>query len=260
MFRKHKRARVRDLNVKHSHRKLLPFRVLKILVLGLIPCGLIASVWIGLPRLVTIQNITCNSQFGRCNQLTIDELHSIERMNLYDSKRGVRKTLDQNLLVREYRMRYKFPNAIAVDVLERRPVLALRKAPSLIAVVDRDGVVVNHTDSTDLPIIDVDSGIPQPGETLSRELKLAVELAVRLLPYYTVSSAKVVGNTAVFVIDNVEYIYPLQGDPEILTGTTALIAGWLNTTSKELKVSDATYTADMVKVVDLRYRNPVFRF
>jgi cell division protein FtsQ len=75
--------------------------------------------------------------------------------------------------VREATVRRVDPLTVRIEVVERRPVVALRGSEGE-ALLDREGVVVSHGEGGDLPTIEVAAeGLPDLGESVSEHAAAA---------------------------------------------------------------------------------------
>ncbi len=220
-------------------------KVVRLLVVVFFLFALGFLVW-GLPRLLLVNKIDCQSQFGPCSPSLELLVQKAQGKTLYQTKDWLSQELKNESLVETFDLRFSLPDRLSVIIVARKATFAVAKRGSLnYALVDKNGVVVDFCEETPLPILMVDQlddvGL---GSQLNQELVFAGGLIQGLFSSYNTQTGLVVGDTFRVQVKGIEVIFPLSGDKEALLGSLALILAKL----------DRPITS-----IDLRYKNPVVK-
>ena len=195
-------------------------------------------------KALKINNITCESQFGVCDASILYIVSSIKYKNVFETRSELDKLLKQDKSVLEYSIRFELPYNFKVIVIERKPIVAFVLNKTEFALVDKDGVITEKTQTTALPKIDSSIVL-----TADQTVYLA-NLMSRLYNFFGVNSGKVTADG--FEVDNIEgkkVIFPLTGDVDVLLGSLTLIISRLPSVPE----------ASTIVTIDLRFKNPVLR-
>lgn len=222
-------------NFFKSLRKLVP-------VLVIVPA--VALVLIT-PRLIKIEDISCSSQFGVCGDYLQKEIVKAKGKNLIEAENYLNKLLTKEVKVLRHSIRFKLPNKIEIDVIERKPVYAVTKDGSnQFTLYDPDGRNVGKVASTQLPTITLKQDIE------SSKLIFAGNIMTDLYNVYSVKSGVIADNTLTIpYVEGRIVLFPLEGDRDILLGLLKLILSRLFSMSENSRI----------KTIDLRFKNPVLR-
>jgi hypothetical protein len=216
---------------------------LLVVVFSLFALGFL--IW-GLPRLLWVNKVDCQSQFGPCSPSLELLVQEAQGKSLHQAKNWLNQELKNESLVENFDLRFSLPDKISVVIVVRKATFAVAKKESLnYALVDKNGVVINFCEETPLPILMVDQldkiGV---GSQLTRELVFAGGLIQSLFSSYNTRTGLILGDTFKVQIKGVEVIFPLSGDKETLLGSLALILAKLDRP---------------ITLIDLRYKNPVVK-
>ncbi|MCH7730012.1 hypothetical protein IID21_00620 [Patescibacteria group bacterium] len=222
---------------------------------------IIAVFYFVLPRAISISEISCQSQYGPCNQKIVDVLKTFEGENLYQSLRQVKSALSSNELVSDFSTQFKLPNKIKVIIIERKPRFALtnQKAQGF-ALVDRSGAVLRIEDSSSLPYVVVAHEIPNVGEIVTDKQLFALNIIYDIFSLYRVKEGMIEDDSLrVSLIGGPKVIFPLKGDRQILLASLGLILDKLNEGSGGIRINENELVLTPENIIDLRFKNPILR-
>lgn len=194
-----------------------------------------------------IEEVSCLQGESSCSQPVLDSLKEVNRKGLMRTYRSLSEKLNAQERVIEYKLTYTFPNHIHVDSIERQPAVAMRVLGSDTATLfEADGRVIGNGDGNGLPVIEFQEKIVYGPESLS----FLVQLIHSLDRAFGLNTAAVVnGGLVVRIPEGNTFIYPLEGDIDLLLGATRLVLGELNRVSEN----------STMKTIDFRYKNPVLK-
>ncbi len=209
------------------------------------------------PRLLIIDEILCSSQFGPCKQNILENLSSIEQNSLLNTSKNIDDYFSNNILVSDYSVQFELPRKLIVNIIERKPVFGVKaELNSQVALVDIDGRVISIEDVSSLPVLITNDNLPKIGDNVSQRTLFALKIVSGMHSTHHVSRGLIENDGLIFDLkDGFSVIYPLEGDVDVLLGSLALILNQLNIDGQGTKIG----TADGVKLLDLRFKNPVIR-
>ena len=195
--------------------------------------------------------IDCKSQYGDCPEQILAKLTPFNGKSLFVARRGIRKALRSDFLISDYSLQYKIPNILRVELLVKKAVVAFRDSTTgTYILVDNEGVVLSKTSDSVLPVITVEEGLADVGQSISPANLLALKIVTGVYQMYQArDSAILEGSLLVELPGQIRVIFPLEGDSEILLGSLRLIYSKLREDGNL-----AVYSQ-----IDLRYKNPVLR-
>lgn len=203
------------------------------------------------PMFININNINCTSQFGVCGDDIKTSLDSVILGNLKESKKNINNVLLKHRKIKEFAINYTFPKTLDVVIIERKPQVAiLRKNATNYIVIDKDGVILEESDTTTYPTITIED----VGHT-SSELSFASNLQHELFTNFDVNSSIMKTDHLLITKDGVNFLLPLEGDLDVVLGSYNLILSWLKSEKEKSRIDKV----NAVYEVDLRYKNPVMR-
>lgn len=212
--------------------------------------ALIISPFFVVSRIIKVDEIRCQSQFGPCNTNIEASLDEVEERggSLYEVKKRLQNILADNVLVSDYSFQFKLPNTLEIDLLERKPKYAIKqKETSSFALVDSSGYVVYFQEATTLPVLIVSEAPPNVGDLVSEKNFFALELLYDLFSSYQIRTGIIENESLVIELNQVpKVIFPLEGDREVLLGSLRLILSRLNSSRQ-------------VSTIDLRFKNPIIK-
>lgn len=207
-----------------------------------------------IPVTIRIKNISCQSQYGLCNQNISDKLSEAENLRFHSSKNIIKKIFQNESLVKDYSIQFKLPDKFDIYIIEKKPKFGLiSKTDSQIALVDKDGEVLLMSDSTNLPLLTYDAESLNPGKMVDSKILFGLHLTSDIALLKTYKSAKILNNSLLIEFpDGLEVIFPLEGEKDVILGSFFLILGNLDTL-----ISQNRIFMGQIKTIDLRFKNPV---
>lgn len=226
-------------------------RILKfLLVLPLIalPFFLLKS------QLFSIDKVVCKTQYGPCGEEDEERASLARGENLFlTSPQKIKNSLKNNFSNKEISIQKIFPRTIEIIIEKRKAVIGVTSknlSDRGVFLLDRDGVVLELTGETSLPVVvlDQDRGLVVGGE-VGKDVKKAA--AIMTLVYAAEKAKKAELNSdslILFLQDERNVYFPLDKDPEILVGALQLI------------IARSKIEGRLPKSIDLRYSNPVIKY
>lgn len=229
-------------------------RIVKIFFLSL-PLGLIFFALYFLPRLIKINEVTCRSQFGPCNQIVTDVVKRAEGKRLKWAKAQLDSVLSESTLASNYSFQFKLPDKLEVAVIEKKPRFSLRSTKvDVVALIDKNGLVIGLGEVKSLPYLQTETQLPNVGETVSSKTLFALEIVYDLYSSYGVGSGRLEDESlSIEFEDGPIVIFPLEGEKDVLVGSLAAILTRLNSEDQEDRIEGEA------PVIDLRFKNPVIK-
>jgi len=223
---------------------------MKKLIILMLFIGLLGGV-IFSSRLIQIKGISCESQYGPCSPDITKALEGVTLSNLQESRKNLEAVLQKNKKIKKYVINYTFPKTLKAQILERKPQVAvLRKNATNYILVDKEGIILEESENTPLPIIT----IAEVGHT-SDELTFAANLQYELFTNFNVNSSIMNEDHLFITKDGIDFLFPLKGDLDEILGSYNLILSWLKSEKEESRIEQARSVTE----IDLRYKNPVMR-
>lgn len=197
--------------------------------------------------LLPMEDVSCSQRELNCSQPVLNSLKEVNRKGLMRTYRSLAGKLNAQDRIIEYKLTYTFPNHIHVDIIERQPAVAMRVlGADTSTLFEASGRVIGNGDGNGLPIIEFQEKIVYGPESLS----FLVQLIHSLDRAFGLHTAAVVnGGLEVRIPEGNTFIYPLEGDIDLLLGATRLVLGELNRVSEN----------STMKTIDFRYKNPVLK-
>lgn len=221
--------------------------------------ALFVSPFIVVPRVLKVNVITCQSQFGPCNRNLEVRIKRVEdrKASLYETKRELQKILSNDILVSDFSLQFKLPGRLAINLLERKPKYALKiRGTNSYALVGKEGYVIYFQDATNLPVLIVSEPPPNVGEVVSEEKLFALDLLYDMFSLYQVRTGAIENGSLVIELEQgPKVIFPLEGDREALLGSLRLILSKLNSDEQDSRIENVSG----VSIIDLRFKNPVVK-
>jgi len=170
--------------------------------------------------------------------------------------RLIKDKMSNVLVVDKYSLNYALPSGIRLYVIEKKPKYSIKSLSQEFTVqVDADGLVLEVKDRSSLPGYFVEGNLPEVGSFLRKEELLALELIYGTSLISNLEKAYIEnGYLRINLAGNKVVLFPLDEDRDFLLGALTLI---LNELKKE--EIDSKITIGELKVIDLRFKNPVLR-
>lgn len=229
-------------------------KLFKIIILALFLVILIFAPVIFAPRVISINEIECYSQYGPCNQIISEKIKSFEGKKLTDAKNEIRYFLSASSQAADFFVQFKLPDRLEVNIVEAKPLFAVRNLDSKSAIlISKEGEVLNVSNDTNLPNVVTTTSLPEVGEKVDDETFFSLNIVYGLYSTYFVRSGKLENDGLVVEFPNdLTVIFPLKGDNEVLVGSLVAILSRLNEEEGEFRIDDR-----QIKEIDLRFKNPV---
>jgi hypothetical protein len=217
-----------------------------------------------LPKKIIINNFSCESQFGPCDQKKEEKIRENVGKNLSDAKKAVNEFLESEPLVSDFETHYKIPDTLEVNILLRKPRFGVTfNSSKAIALIDDEGYVVAYKEGTFLPILEANEAPPQVGEKVSDSRLFALELLNDMYTYYQIRKGIEQEDSVKFgMVAGKDVIFPLEGDRQLLIASLAVILTRLNADDSSTRIENAEgikATCLQGCTIDLRFKNPVIR-
>ena len=209
----------------------------------------VSVVAVAIPRILRINQVVCESQFGPCSYFISEKLQRIRGKSLHDAKVTAKDILSSELFAVSFTSHFNLPDKLIINIIERKAVVSISYDVSRWWLVDKDGIVIGESEVTNLPSLQIedtkaDFGL---GARTPDRIYFAQNLLERLNYSYQVTFGRVTADALVVQLPSLkEVIFPLEGDQEILMGSLSLLLSRLK-------------TADQYSIIDLRYKNPVLK-
>lgn len=214
---------------------------------------LIAIFILNIPRLIVIKSISCESQFGPCSGLLNQKLSEVQGMSLLATRKHIAEVFEKNVFVKKHSSRFQLPDKIIIDVVERKPEIALvnKQNTEEFFIVDTEGYIINTAENNQLPVIVVDNEQNfVVGTRVKDDIIFCKGLLSRSFSLFGSKLAFYNGNyLALDLPAGQTVVFPSVGDQDVLFGSLSLILSQLNTGRFDSRI----------KIIDLRYKNPVLR-
>lgn len=151
----------------------------------------------------------------------------------------------------DFGTQFKLPSTLLINLVVKKPVFAIiSNDPKLISLVDSQGRVLGTTNTSALPTVVNTNSKYKPGETVSSQDLLALNLIQGVYQMYQVNKLVVENNSLVVELPSqIKVLFPLSGERDLILGTLRLV--YTKVTSGE--------QAGKYKEIDLRFKNPILR-
>jgi hypothetical protein len=256
MVKKYGRKKI----VKRKRRLSFSSRMLGVLK-GIFSLMLIISIpvmiFLSAPRLITIQEIRCTNQFGKCSEIIQEEVNAHVGESLLKVEDGLGKLFTNDPNVKGYSLQYQFPNHMEVYLVEKTAKYAyVERGESFYFLIDDAGNVLNKVERTNLPVVEGETGLAV-GSKVDSDLLIALKMYYALERYNNPKKAIVDGDVMrVEFPEGYDVLFPIRADIDILLGSYNLIMLQLNSEGEDTRIENS----GKLKEIDLRFKNPVLRF
>ena len=218
---------------------------------------LLVTPFVLFPRFVKIKDVSCNSQYGPCNQYYSKDLDSVIGMSLRDAKDKVVNILNENVVVQKYLVHYQLPSKLEIDVVESKPYYAIKSnSTSSVYLLDDNGNVLSVTQATSLPILDIEDIDLAQGDRVEDGLLFSLKVLYDMNTLFQTAYGEYKEEGLFIRLPNgYKVIFPTEGDQKVLVGGARLIYQQLNSQAQDSKIDKE---GEML-TIDMRFKNPVIR-
>jgi hypothetical protein len=183
-------------------------------------------------------------------------LQALQGQNLEEVKIRIKTLIFNNPVITSYSTRFILPNSLMVNVLEKKPVYAIRPiADNIYFDIDKEGVAVKIQKENNLPLVTTSLKLPNVGEKIDNKMLFGLEIVNSIYYSYQVVDAAVENDSlTVLLPGGITVIFPLEGNRDALLGAFKLIF-------ERLKADNSGANNDLGKItnIDLRFKNPVLK-
>ena len=228
---------------------------LKYIGVFLFPVFVMALIFYGLKN-IKITEISCHSQYGECSSLVKDRLNNIEDCDYFSCTKNIDKVLSDAWIVNDYHHQLKIPLRIEVNLVEKKPIFSIKsEINNLVIQVDSEGLVLDVRERSVLPGFFIDGNLPSPGEKVKDNEFFALQIIYGTSKIQEIETARLEkDHLSVDMKDGKRILFPLEGDRDFILGSLALILNELKKSSSDTRIGEG-----QIKIVDLRYKNPILR-
>jgi cell division septal protein FtsQ len=195
-----------------------------------------------------IKETVCESQFGSCSEAISDLVDGYKGESYFSAKKVLAQELSVSSRIDNYEIRFNVPDKLVVEVVEKKPEVALKFGEGKYFLFDKEGNMVAEASETQLPLLTVES---TPNDSA---IAFAVKIFRDLFKYYDVREGKLAEFGLTASIRGIDMTFPLSGDVDVLLGSAEVALLQLPKLSENLTISAKTINS---YAVDLRYKNPV---
>lgn len=231
---------------------------LKTILVLIFVLGAVASPFILVPKALTINKVTCVSQFGPCNQNIEEVIGKAEKKKLIEATGELKSQLSTSSLVSDYSIQFKFPDKLEVRILERKPSYVLLSSRiDTVALIDSEGQVtaITKDSSLRLPSVTIDGPLPNVGNLVEEKVLFALSIVYGISSVHPPRTGLIEDDKLLIEFTpSLTVIFPLEGDKEVLIGSLEAILSRLNADSEGFRIDETP-----ISVIDLRFKNPVLR-
>ncbi len=213
------------------------------------------------PRLIHINSIICESQFGPCDTKIETGLNLFAGKSLSDAKSESEAYLREQGNIKKYVVRYLLSDKLKVVIIIKKAEFGLEFGQNQIALVDHDGYVLNYQDTTLLPILKTTVASPKVGDKVDISTLDALNLLAHVSDIFAIKEAS--AKDGAFYTKRPEgqtFIVSLDRDIETSLGAMILINNELNKANNETRMDRGGLGSCLSScTIDLRYKNPVVK-
>lgn len=223
------------------------------ILITVVLCFLVMSV-ILTPRFIKVKSITCSSQYGPCHAQLKNDLDNVGEMPYRKVQNAVRKILAANPQVEKYSLHFQLPSTLEINVIEKKADIAfVKEGNEKYEIVDTAGNVLGEATETQLPKI-----VVRDTDLTNDQKKFTAGLLKELFRLYSTKLGHIEnGGMVVETSVGPQVIFPLDGDIDLLLGKMQFVLSWLNSQGAGSTIEGLS--GNRVKVIDLRFKNPVLR-
>jgi hypothetical protein len=238
----------------------------------LVFAGFVAGLVFLPPRLILVNSISCETQYGPCNSDINDKLSKINKKSYLESEKDVRDFLATSPSIEKYQIKFLLPNKLKLNLVVKKAMFGVKGNEGAIALVDEDGLVLSYQNQTLLPTLKVDGKPPSVGEKIDKDAHFGIGILGYMNNLFQVKEGELKDKNITFKLKDGPAVYfPLSGDEKVLIGRLILINGRLNNSNSEISnLNNKEDNSKMNKltglegcgnscIIDLRYKNPVIR-
>ena len=203
-----------------------------------------------------INQVECVSQFGECSLAIKEKLEEVKNKPFKTVKETTVKTLEELPFVESFSIMYRFPDTLVINIIEEKVVFAIKKSDeNLFTQLNKDGRAIKYASENALPFLEVGGLLPEIGNLVDEKTLFSLKILAEITKSYKVAGQRLLSDGMSVKIDNLEIIFPGEGDIEIVLGSFYTVYNQLNNESLGLIIGEAQPV-----LIDFRYQNPVIKF
>jgi hypothetical protein len=223
----------------------------------LIVFAILVFLYIFLPRIIKVGDITCSSQYGYCPEDVVAEIKSYQNESYFRAKKEILSSLKATPSVEKYLIQFKLPNKLAVSLIIRKAKYSIKNtASNKYYLVDDGKVVISVLESNNLPFVECNNCQFGLNDQVDDGVFVLLRVFYQMNNLYKVEYAKLIDDyLEVKIANGVKVLFANDHEPDLSVGAAKLIIEQLNSPSQKFKIdkpmSDVT--------LDIRYKNPIIK-
>ena len=193
-----------------------------------------------------IAKTECRSQYGECSEDVENLIDGIGLGKTYgEMRKEITRVLGEESMVLNVRVSRMLPEGVLINVIEKKAEVAIVVGENEYLLVDREGEELGLVQTTQLPRLYIEAE-----KVDSKEKKMATQMLFELFKKENVNYALINDQGLLIKLpDELNVVFPLQGDIDVLLGRLIMVHSWLKANPQETRIT----------IVDLRYDNAVLR-
>ncbi len=200
-----------------------------------------------------VNEIECLSADNKCPEAVSEALRDKKGNFFLISLVNTRRMLDGYGGIADFSISYIFPSKILVKIKENIPRFRFDTSQESVWVDDKANIVSAVSDFRGIAVLADKRSIVE-GQKLSDEAAFVVSLLSRVERIIVIEYVRMSDSFLQIRSDRINYIFPLSGDVEYLSGALNLLVLRLNNPTEETTIEKSE-----VLEVDFRYKYPVIR-
>lgn len=205
------------------------------------------------PRKFPVSKISCQSQFGPCNEKIANDLQKFVPGEYLLVKKSIDEYFINNGNIEKYSRNFKLPGEFEIYIVLKKNIYAIKDGQGDIYIYTENFGYVEEVEETSLPILNLERNLVEPHD-LSEEEKFFLELLDRLFYNYQTDLLSVKDGSGEIRLENgIRVIFPSGGEIDYLLGSLEVVRVELN------KMSENSRIEKEIKEIDLRFTHPVLR-
>jgi len=203
-----------------------------------------------------ISGIECKSQYYRCSDAILSDLDLNLSNNPLEIEKEIKSKLSENPLVKRYSLSLKLNGEIMVKVEERSKKYCVRSNDKTFNA-DSSGIIIEITAVPDQKCLNENDISYVLKDRLNAKDLFSQGLYYKLRNIKDVGSSYFEGNNLVIEYKGaVKLIFPLEGDPVLLSGKVYYTVSQFDTIEENIIKNGGSKITEL----DFRYNNPVVRY
>ncbi|MFC1649148.1 hypothetical protein ACFL2C_00335 [Patescibacteria group bacterium] len=201
-----------------------------------------------------ISKFECNTQFSECDQELVNQLNGSLPQDYFSARESLQDVMKNNTHIYKYSYQLRLPATIRVDILVRKPTIALKSENvNSVSLVDQFGKVVRVESTSNLPFLYIEGKLPNVGEDVGQFRMNQILMTLGF--YSSFEIEKVIEENEdlyIHIFNTPLVIVPSTSDNELMVGSVNLVLSRLKHILQESKIDISE-----VQRIDFRYKDPI---